>query len=103
MSSYEGGWVRLSFGVLLLARPSTVKFCVIESTQTKHCLYFGDQQLRACGMDWEQEACFLPQADGKDGTSLLQELPREAVGSIAQMLITPKSAVQDHYCYAMNL
>jgi hypothetical protein len=96
MSSNEGRWVRLSFGVLRLARPSTVKFCVIETTQPKYGFYVGDLQLRACGIEWEKERllllCFLRQANGKEGACLLQELPREAIGLIAQMLITPAPA-----------
>lgn len=93
-SPRDNKWVRLSFGVLNISKPSTVTFRIFgQNPNWCYGMHFGDLELRACGIEWEKERllllCLEGKANDEKGSCPLQDLPREVIGLIAQMLITP--------------
>mmetsp|Transcript_6631 Transcript_6631/g.14521 ORF Transcript_6631/g.14521 Transcript_6631/m.14521 type:complete len:281 (-) Transcript_6631:65-907(-) len=90
LSSYQGKWIRLSFGLVEIPSSSTdVMFRIFgENSWWSRGLWFGDLTLRRVRLAWEKERLLLLCYHRRAGRDCpLQHLPTDVVRSIASWII----------------
>lgn len=90
LSSHQGQWIRLSFGLVDIPISSTdVMFRIFgENSWWSRGLWFHDLELRRVRLEWEKERMLLLAYYRRAGCDCpLQDLPKEVVRAIACWII----------------